>query len=246
MSEQISITCKGQGEPMILIHGFLSDSAVWSRFGSMLEQQYMVYYVDLPGHGNSPAQQNWSSISELAVILLECFAKEGISRAYLVGHSLGGYVVLELCRQGFAAQGLVFLNSYPYVDTDKKKEQRKREIVLLQKNQKERVYSLLLQSALQRIPQQEHTSLLRAANLVSVDDSIQYLQAILERRTNLSFLNSYTFPIIVIQGAVDTITLSSEAPHTSIVHVLEHCGHYSFLEYPEICVTLIQEGLTEK
>ena len=62
----------------------------------------------------------------------------GIGRAVVVGHSMGGYVALEMLRkypEAFA--GLVLFHSTPNPDSEKKREDRLREIHLIEGGKKE-------------------------------------------------------------------------------------------------------------
>ena len=43
----------GQGQPLVMLHGWGLHSGVWQPLVKRLSQKYMLYLVDLPGHGNS-------------------------------------------------------------------------------------------------------------------------------------------------------------------------------------------------
>ena len=54
-----------------------------------------VYAIDLPGHGGSSKQVNRGDLTEFAQVLNGFLDALGLSKAHLVGHSLGGGVALE-------------------------------------------------------------------------------------------------------------------------------------------------------
>ena len=62
----------------------------------------------------------------------------GIARCTLVGHSMGGYVALAFCEKyPERLDGVVLLSSTPDADTDEKKENRLREIKLVEAGKKD-------------------------------------------------------------------------------------------------------------
>jgi len=90
----IHYKCVGEGPPVILIHGSGNDWHEWSENIAHIALSHQVYALDMPGFGMSqpfdlPLSLPWS-VAFLAdfIDLLE------IPKANLVGHSLGGTVVL--------------------------------------------------------------------------------------------------------------------------------------------------------
>ena len=49
---------EGNGEPILLIHGFCGSSDYWSNVIQELARTYRVIALDLPGHGDSAVQEN--------------------------------------------------------------------------------------------------------------------------------------------------------------------------------------------
>ncbi|MFA0814729.1 MAG: alpha/beta fold hydrolase [Anaerofustis sp.] len=96
---QVSFEQRGRADaPMILfIHGGGMDSTVWESSMDFF-QSYHCVTVDLPEHGKSASCKPFS-IAESAGCIAE-FIKTNASfgRAHLVGHSLGGVVLIELLR----------------------------------------------------------------------------------------------------------------------------------------------------
>ena len=94
----------GTGDPMLLIHGIGSRRGVWDRVREPLEERFDVIAVDLPGFGDQP----WfdgpvpERMDSLATAAEEELDRLEIERAHLVGHSMGGWIALELARRGRA------------------------------------------------------------------------------------------------------------------------------------------------
>ncbi len=82
------------GEPLVLLHGWGSDSRTWAPLLPDLQRLGPVLAVDLPGFGQS-APQDDCSLDTLLAQLLDCLPQ----RATLVGWSLGGMLALALAQR---------------------------------------------------------------------------------------------------------------------------------------------------
>jgi 3-oxoadipate enol-lactonase len=85
-------TCAGEGDPVVLIHGFGLDSSMWDPQWCAFAQRHRVIRYDLRGYGESsrPAAA-YSHVDDL-LALIEYL---GAAPAHLVGLSLGGRVALR-------------------------------------------------------------------------------------------------------------------------------------------------------
>ncbi|HEX2990798.1 MAG TPA: alpha/beta hydrolase [Anaerolineales bacterium] len=105
---------RGQGTPIILIHGIAASHHDWDELVPVLAGQgYACYALDLLGHGDSPKM---SSRAYQMDWLFEHFSNWMKSLrltepAILIGHSLGGYLALEYARRVSAwTRGLLLVN----------------------------------------------------------------------------------------------------------------------------------------
>jgi pyruvate dehydrogenase E2 component (dihydrolipoamide acetyltransferase) len=84
---------RGEGaEAAILIHGFGGDLNTWMFNHQDLAANHSVYALDLPGHGSSSKQVGEGTLAGLAEVLGGFLDSIGVSKAHLVGHSMGGAV----------------------------------------------------------------------------------------------------------------------------------------------------------
>ena len=96
----VHYTDEGEGEPVVLLHGFAVNSDLnWRRSGfiSMLRRDFRVITMDLRGHGLSakphvPAQYGLEMVYDVVRLLDHL----GIDKAHVVGYSLGGFITLKL------------------------------------------------------------------------------------------------------------------------------------------------------
>ncbi len=87
----------GGGTPLVFLHGFGADQSGWRPVWSLLKSGRRMLGIDLPGHGRSPATVE-SAFEALVDAVRAVLHEEGIARAHLVGHSLGGAVAVALAE----------------------------------------------------------------------------------------------------------------------------------------------------
>lgn len=111
----------GKGVPLVLIHGLGSASTVWKPIRNLLNQDFTVITVDLPGHGKTPYTKGQPmDPHSLGLNVLEQVKTLGFDQFHLAGNSLGGWIAMELTSAapesilsltGIAPAGL-WLNPY--------------------------------------------------------------------------------------------------------------------------------------
>lgn len=98
----------GSGPPVVLVHGYPLDGAMWSGVARILARRFRVLKPDLPGRGETAAESG-ASISDYADFL-EAVVRELSAPAGLAAFSMGGYAALALLErrpEGLAAVALV-------------------------------------------------------------------------------------------------------------------------------------------
>lgn len=89
-NQTIFYAVRGEGEPLILIHGYGAGSWVWEKQVEILSRNYRVHALDLIGHGFSD-RPRMEYTPETYILFLRNFMEGlGIERATLVGNSMGG------------------------------------------------------------------------------------------------------------------------------------------------------------
>ncbi|GAA2830932.1 alpha/beta fold hydrolase [Nonomuraea rubra] len=94
----LAYTRQGTGEPLVLLHGLGSMRDAWNPVIPALAERFDVLAVDLPGFGESePLPARIEPLpAALAAIVAELLQGLGITSPHLAGHSLGGWVALDL------------------------------------------------------------------------------------------------------------------------------------------------------
>src|SRR5436309_5445980 len=86
----------GEGPPLILVHGLGGAAANWTELVPLLVRRHRLLVPDLPGHGGSTALPAVAGLEPYADRVALVAEREGMLPAPVVGHSLGGMVVLRL------------------------------------------------------------------------------------------------------------------------------------------------------
>ena len=98
----------GEGPPLILVHGLGGAAANWTELVPLLVRRHRLLVPDLPGHGGSTALPAVAGLEPFADRVALVAEREAMLPAPVVGHSLGGMVVLRMAlRQPDAVPALV-------------------------------------------------------------------------------------------------------------------------------------------
>lgn len=97
--DRVAYRDAGQGKVLLLIHGMAGSSATWRAVLPQLSKKYRVVAPDLLGHGESAKPRGDYSLGAFAVWLRDFLDELGITRATVVGQSLGGGVAMQFVYQ---------------------------------------------------------------------------------------------------------------------------------------------------
>ncbi|MCS7145720.1 MAG: alpha/beta fold hydrolase [Nitrososphaerota archaeon] len=89
----------GEGESVLLIHGWASSSFSWLRNYRELSRSFRVVAVDLPGFGLSEPLPGGLRLEPLVEHLRGFLEALGVGRVSLVGHSMGGAVAASFASR---------------------------------------------------------------------------------------------------------------------------------------------------
>ena len=101
----------GEGPPLVLVHGLGGAASNWTELVPLLAGRHRLLVPDLPGHGGSTALPAVSGLEPFADRVALVAARENMLPAPVVGHSLGGMVVLRLALRRPADISAVVLAS---------------------------------------------------------------------------------------------------------------------------------------
>ncbi len=251
-SGKIHYTDLGKGSVIMLIHGYLETSEIWSSFAKRLSEKFRVIIVDLPGHGRSDNAEEVLAMDLMASVLAELLENLNISKVFLTGHSLGGYVTLAFADlfPGMLS-GYCLFHSHPFADDSGKIEKRLIEAGVVEKGKKDwfipgSVTKLYSPANLQKFSE----SLQRSIDIaLKVPDKtiVAVLKGMIARPSRASVMESGKVPCLWILGAADNLINCREIqskvslPENAEVAILENSGHMGFIEEEDLALKIITE-----
>lgn len=198
---------EGTGRTVVFLHGFMESSTMWDHL-SLNSLDFTKVFIDLPGHGNSPlvTGEGDPSISEMAAHVIATLEASNITDFDVVGHSMGGYVALELKKRMIGCRRVVLLNSNFWEDSAEKKRDRVRVADLALKAK-----DLLIQQAIPGLFYRkeydiEHIQFLINEAKKMLPESIAYSAlAMRNRMDSSSLLLTSPNDFLVLHGAHDPL-----------------------------------------
>src|SRR5947209_939823 len=80
---------QGSGPPLLILHGLFGSGRNWAAIAKALSTERRVISLDLRNHGASPWAPSMT-YEEMAEDVLDFMDRNGLERAALLGHSMGG------------------------------------------------------------------------------------------------------------------------------------------------------------
>ncbi|MFC1790804.1 alpha/beta fold hydrolase [Patescibacteria group bacterium] len=86
----------GQGKPLLLLHGWQKSAKDYRVLGGHLAKKFLVVIPDLPGFGQTCLPDGIWGVPDYALWVESFVAQLGWKEYYLLGHSFGGRIALQL------------------------------------------------------------------------------------------------------------------------------------------------------
>ncbi|TFG73753.1 MAG: alpha/beta hydrolase [Anaerolineales bacterium] len=106
----------GVGSPaLIFVHGWCCNHTFWSSQLTHFSNNHLVITLDLAGHGGTKSERRLWNMENYAKDVVAVYESLGISEVILIGHSMGGAVILEAARLiGPNVKGLICVDAIVY------------------------------------------------------------------------------------------------------------------------------------
>jgi pimeloyl-ACP methyl ester carboxylesterase len=242
-NKNISYQISGNGPALVLLHGFLESKAIWNDFAEILQNDFTVITIDLPGHGDSGLIAGMHSMQLMAETVKVVFEAEKIEKAVVAGHSMGGYVALQFAvNHEELLQGLVLFHSHANADTDEAKENRRRTINIVNQNRggfiRQFIPDLFDQKHIEQYTE-EIKKLMDQAALMTPEAIVAALSGMRDRPNQLQYLLLTEIPVMFIIGKQDSrmpynqVLAQAVIPSHSEILLLEDVGHMGYIEAPD-------------
>lgn len=233
----------GAGFPVVLLHAFPLNKAMWEFQRRELSRDYRIITPDFRGHGESEVTGGDSTMEALADDLHGLLAELGIERFALGGLSMGSYVSFAFYRKRREqVAALILADTRAQADTlEGRKEREKLVAVVEEEGAAGAVEQLLpkLLGATTRASRPEVVARVRGLiHSTPAPGIIKALRGMAARPDSRPLLPQIACPVLILVGEEDTLTppADSEAMAQAIpgaqLEIISQTGHLSNLEQP--------------
>ena len=246
---KISYTDSGEGNAIVLLHGFLENKKMWKDYVSFFSNQYRIITIDLLGHGESDCLGYVHSMEDNARAVHEVLEYLQIKKTTILGHSMGGYVGLAFAElYPESIQKLILLNSTSKEDSTDKKLNRTRAIKAVKQNYVNFV-SLAIANLFSENNRTRLADEIEKVKTQALKTPLQGIVASLEgmkiRKDRETLLRENLFPVLLILGKKDPVLNYEESitqiENTTVELISFDDGHMSHIENKEELKKVLSE-----
>lgn len=228
---KVNINVQGEGEPILLLHGWGCSNEVFRNIQQVLSQSYTTYNFDFPGFGLSDEPDTVWGTEEYTAMVEQFVKDNNIDNPALMGHSFGGRISIIYASRNEVSR-LVLVDAAGIKPDRPFKYYWK---VYTFKTLKWLCNTFLPKSTAQAIIDKRR----KGAGSSDYNNASPMMRAILSKVVNedlTHLLSKIKAPTLLFWGNLDTATPLSDAktmerliPDAGLV-VAHGTGHFSFLE----------------
>lgn len=243
-NKTINYEVQGEGEPIILLHGWLASLETMMVLQNHLAKHFKVYNVDIIGFGKSELPDRPLTTNDFGNFLNDFINTLKINNPILIGHSHGGRTIIN-----YAGRNLGKINKIVLIDSAGVKPKRKLSYYI-------KVYSFKIVKNIVKLLPKKCGNLREKALSKFGSDDYKNSPEILRKTMNIilnedqqKLMPNINVPTLLIWGNEDTATPIRDAkimekliPNSGIA-VLEGAGHFSYLDRLGQCLIILDEFL---
>ena len=246
----VSYSDSGKGTAIVCLHGFLETKSMWKPLKETLPKKYRIVSIDLLGHGDTHCLGYVHSMEMMAEIVFRVVSKLRLRSYFVIGHSMGGYVALEMLHsKPKNIKGVLMLNSTPMEDSEEKRKQRDRAIQAVKSSK-----THFMGSAIENLFAPYNVSLYKNqikeivldAKKTSIQGIIAALEGMKIRKNHLETLKKCYYARVLL-GEKDPVlnyeSLQGIFKKNNIDFDTIPDGHMSLVEQPALTVEMITKFL---
>lgn len=226
---------KGEGEAVVLLHGWGANISLFNSMIELLAKQYRVIAVDFPGFGGSEEPKEIWNVSDYRDFVIEFLKELNVKEATFLGHSFGGRVIIKMFEKDtipFKIKKLILTGSAGVMPKKSTKQKIKQKIYKITKKiYSSKLITKLFPDALENLRRKNGSADYNAASPTMRQILVKVVN---EDLTHL--FEKVTPPTLLVWGKNDTATPLTDGqlmqrlmPDSALV-VLDNSGHYAFLD----------------
>ena len=235
---QLAYERRGQGTPLVLLHGYPLDHHLWDEVLPLLEGKFDIIAPDLRGFGESTTVDSPYTMDDYASDIAGLLDQLGIQKAAIAGHSMGGYVALAFARLfPERVSGLGLVSSQVLADAIDRKEGRYKSAAEVAENGIGSVVATMTP----KFTADEDLQVLARTSMERQQPAayIGALKAMAERKDSTPLLSSLKVPVVIIHGDSDALIpvdrareVKAALPQAHLVEI-SGAGHMPMIEAKE-------------
>jgi len=256
MSALLAHDDAGRGTPLLLVHGFPHDRALWAPQRRPLARRARLIIPDLRGFGASAALgPPPTTLEGHADDLARLLDAVGVDRAVVGGLSMGGYIAFAFWRRHRArVRALLLADTRAGADSEEGKAKRREMIQLARTAGPGAVADAMMPGMIGKTTRANRPETEREMRAICArapaDGIVAALEAMIARADSAPTLATIDVPTLIVVGTEDALTppKESEAMHARIagsrLERIPRAGHASNFERPAAFNHIVSEFLT--
>jgi pyruvate dehydrogenase E2 component (dihydrolipoamide acetyltransferase) len=225
----------GEGDPLVLLHGFGGDINIWVFNQEALAAEHTVYALDLPGHGASTKDVGDGDLDSFIGVLTDFLDAMGVEKAHLAGHSMGGAIAGAFAKAHPDRVGSLILIASAGLGEEINEEYIEGFIAANRRREMKNTLGMLFANP-DLVTRQLVQDVMRFKRLDGVDEALRKVADKVfpdGKQADVPDLSELSVPILAIWGSEDHIipvVHSENLPENARVEVLEDTGHMPQME----------------
>jgi len=254
------------GPPLVIVHGLYGSGDNWVSIARELSDNFEVYVVDQRNHGQSPHSEihDYPAMRE---DLREFMDEQGIEKAVLIGHSMGGKTIMsfamewpervaslisvDIAPKSYSKLALAsrkvpnhfgMIDALRALDLENAESREELDLELRPRIGSDRIRSFLLKN----VRREDSGKFSWRINLEVLSNNLEKIFEGMDRSTNVAEGGITGFPVLFISGANsdyilpgDHLLIRSIFPVADIV-TLPGAGHWAHAEQPALLVKILK------
>lgn len=230
----INYICEGEGDLVLLLHGWGSNITLFQNTVNLLSQKYKVIAPDMPGFGESDEPKEPWDVDRYVDFVLEFLKDYQFEKITLLGHSFGGRVIIKLCSRQlpFEIEKVILVDSAG-VKPEKTTAQK------IKQSTYKMTKKIFASAAVQKMFPDALENLRRKNGSADYNAASPIMRQTLVKVVNedlCDLMPNVKCPALLIWGKNDDATPLSDGqlmeklmPEAALV-AFDNAGHYSFLD----------------